>query len=560
MQTKTKFLIIVVLLVCVFSYAQAKPRVTLAPSGGFLVDGKPFLPIWAWNQPSNLIYTHKKLGMNTLNAGHPESADPALKYLDKLYREKMMMVVDAKLCSKVKGHPAVLMYMVGHEDDIAVRAYAVEFEKSSKSIWIEAEEPVESTFPKSTWLDMGEPLSVMSNGRWLTAAEKGDWSAGYEFKAAKSGTYNLWAREFTKDWANPTTWRVDDGKWQTTPRSLRSSNVEEFSNGRGVGWCKYGNVKLSAGDHKLQIKVAKGRTCGTGKPIDGVISGYDGFAFTDSELQPKGSKGVSLPVRHPRRQKALYDQVKACDPDAQTFVIFSAGFFGRYRKIDQDWYRQFNQYADVTGFDHYPVTGWNQPKWVPEVGLATKKLAELARPSQPVITFIESSDQELSWTAEGFRPPSPEEMRCEAFGAIANGAKGIGHFTIAFGRGKGFKWVNLTDAMQAELKHTNGQMTRLTAPIVIGKDISDKVTVTGDKTSDKIAQGRAIQYIAKHHDNATYIIAVNVTRKAVAPVFTLTLTASKAEVFEEARTVTVEGSKFSDKFEPLEVHVYILKD
>ena len=541
----------------------SKPRVTLTKNGGFLVDGEPYLPIWVWNQPSSLITFHKDLGINTLKPGHPEKTDPIKRYLDKAHKAGMMVVASASQCSRVKGHPAILMYMVGHEDDKGVTGwYSLVIDDPSTTIWIEGEEPKESTFPKRTWINTGEPISLLSNGRWLTAAKKGDWRATDEFEVTKSGTYRLWAREFNKSWANPTTWCIDEREWQTTPRALRSKEVKNFRNGRGVGWCTYGTMDLTSGIHELRIKVTPGRTCGNdGKVADTVIAGYDGFAFTMAETYPAGKKGEMRPRRLPHHQKTSDEAVKACDPDALTFVIFTAQFFGRYRKIDLKWYHDFSQYADVIGFDHYPVTGWNKPERVPEVGLATKLLAELARPNQPVITFIESSDQELSWTREGFRGPTPEEMRCEAFQAIANGAKGIGHFTIAFGRGKKFKWVNLTEEMKKELRRTNGQLTRLTAPIVLGKDLSRELIVTSDETNDKQAEGNAVQAIRKDYEGTTYIIAVNVTRQPVSPTFVLEprLKAKEAIVFEEDRKISIRNGNFSDTFEPLAVHIYVIE-
>ncbi|MBN1806103.1 MAG: hypothetical protein JW837_12715 [Sedimentisphaerales bacterium] len=542
-------------------YAETKPRVSLSANGGFIVDGKPFFPIWAWAQPSHLIGIHKDLGMNTLHPGMSDKSDPVNIYLDKAYAQGMMVVLPAEQCSKAKGHPAVLMYMVGHEDDIAVNYYSLEIDETLPAIWLEGEWPKVSTFASNTWLNSGEPIDLLSNGRWLTAVQNGHWTATYEFTVIEPGVYKLWAREFIKDWANPTTWRIDDKQWQTTSRTLSSTENMGFSNNRAVGWCFYGQTDLSAGVHSFQIQVAPGRTGGKkDKVTDTVIAGYDGFLFTMADTPPRGKKGVLQPKRHPRHQRALYSEVKQCDPDAQTFAIFSGGFFDRYRKLDLRWYREYMSCTDVTGFCYYPVTGHNKPELVPEVGLATKLLTQMARPNQPVITFIESSDQELSWTYEGFRPPMPEEMRSEAFQAVANGAKGIGHFTISFGRGKKFKWINLTEPMKQELRRTNKQLTRLAAPIVLGEDISKKLIVNADKTYEKYANGHAIQVIGKYYEGKTYIIAVNVTRKTVLPTFKIApaIKAKEAVVFDENRTVPLENSGFSDTFAPLEVHIYTI--
>ena len=120
-----------------FVYAEAKPRVSLSANGGFIVDGKPFFPVWAWSQPSSLIKIHRDLGMNTLNPGMPDKSDPVNIYLDKAYTQRMMVVLPAEQCTKTKGHPAILMYMVGHEDDKAVNYYSFEIDEAFPAIWFE---------------------------------------------------------------------------------------------------------------------------------------------------------------------------------------------------------------------------------------------------------------------------------------------------------------------------------------------------------------------------------------------------------------------------------------
>ena len=69
--------------------AQAEPRAKLTDTGGILVDGKPFLPVFVWAQPSSAIPLHKGLGVNTLHPGESDEKDPAKAYLDRLHAETM---------------------------------------------------------------------------------------------------------------------------------------------------------------------------------------------------------------------------------------------------------------------------------------------------------------------------------------------------------------------------------------------------------------------------------------------------------------------------------------
>jgi Beta-galactosidase len=544
--------------------AEAAPRVKLAPNGALLVDEKPFLPIMVWAQPSSLLEFHKALGVNVMHPGEKAEKDPPKAYLDKLQANGMLGLFNVEgFSDDLVGHPALLAWTVEHEPDVAQKpAYQPDLSGDATIIWIEAEATTENTFKPSVWLD--KPLAQLSGRKWLTTDSEGKGHALIEFQADKAGTYTLWVREFTKSWANPTRWTLDKGPAKETSRSLSAAENINLGAGRGVAWANYGKVKLAAGKHTLKLEVVPGRTLGKAdkEPAKKAIWAVDALCLTTGEGYPKPLKAEPLPKRLPSKEKENYERVKAADPNALTWNILTSGFYGPYNKLDLKWYREFLKYADITSFDHYPVTGWDKPGRLPEVGLATAKLVELARPGQPVWTIVEASDQELSWTAPQTKGPTPEEMRAEIWMSIAGGAKGIGYFTIAFGAKKkdGFKWNHLTDGIKAEMKRSNAQLTALAGPIVMG-DTDKKLTVTDDATDDKSAQGHAIQAIRKEYKGATYIIAVNVTRQAISPTFTLDAppAAAKATVWQENRTLDVTGGKIIDTFKPLEVHIYVLK-
>jgi hypothetical protein len=183
----------------------------------------------------------------------------------------------------------------------------------------------------------------------------------------------------------------------------------------------------------------------------------------------------------------------------------------------------------------------------------------MARKGQPVWTFLEASDQQLSWTAPETRGPTPQEMRAEVWSSVAAGAKGIGYFTIAFGRGKQFQWNRLTDEIKAELRRTNAELTELAGPIVLG-ETDKKLAINGDDTADKSAEGHAIVAIRKELADKTYVIAANVTRQTVQPTFELQAAGANqgvVTVWKEDRTVPMSTGRFADAFEPLAVHIYI---
>jgi hypothetical protein len=146
-------------------------------------------------------------------------------------------------------------------------------------------------------------------------------------------------------------------------------------------------------------------------------------------------------------------------------------------------------------------------------------------------------------------------MRAEVWSSIANGAKGIGYFTIGFGRGTRFEWMNLTPEMQAAMRDVNGGLRDLSGPIVAG--VPKPLVVSDDRTSDEAAKAHAINAMRREYDGKTWIIAVNVTRQKVRPVFELEDAASpELKVWRERRVLPVVERRFSDDFEPLAVHIY----
>ena len=542
----------------------AEPRAKLTDNGGLLVDGKPFLPIFVWAQPSSALELHKGLGMNAMHPGESADKDPTKAYLDKLHANGMMGLLNMELLSDdVKDHPALLAWSVEHEPDSAQSpAFEPDLSGDTSAIWIEGEAAKENTMKRSVWLDKTMPQ--LSGGRWITSEKEGTGQVVYEFEAKKAGTYNLWVREFSKSWANPTRWQLDGGPAKDTPRSLRPQAVVNLGGGKGVGWAGYGPVELTEGKHTLTFQIVPGRTAGNPdkEPNPDAIWAVDGICFTTAEGHPPAKPNEPLPKRLPDVEKEKYEKVKAAKADALTWNILTSGFFKPYNKLPMKHYHAFLKWTDVATFDHYPVTGWNRPDRLPEVGRATAALVALCRKNQPVWTIVEASDQELSWTAPDTKGPTAEEMRAEVWMSIASGAKGIGYFTIAFGAKKkdGFKWNNLTDEIKTELKRTNGELTELAGPIVLG-DTDKKLTVTGDETADKSAEGHAIQALRKEYEGKTYVIAVNVTREAVTPTFKLepTLATGTVTVWKENRKLPFTKNVFTDQFKPLEVHVYVLK-
>jgi hypothetical protein len=536
-----------------------EPRARLNDHGGLLVDGKPFLPLIVWAQPSSTLAEQKQLGLNTVHVGESEAKDPLQPYLDQAQKLGLMVLVDRNRYQEaVKGHPAILAWTVEHEPEMAEPApYEVDQSSLNGGIWIEAESADRSTFKPDPWL--GKPSAQLSGGKWLSSNNTGAGSATYPLEVKQGGSYHLWVREFNKSWANPTRWQLDDQPAHETSRSAKAVKRVGLGGGRDVGWVDYGVLTLTPGAHTLTLSIVPGRTLGDAKraPDPKAVWAVDALCLTNSSKPPAAASSGFVPRRPPSVEKENYEFIRHNDPTALTWAVLTAGFHKSYNRLPMDLYRQYLQYTDIVSFDHYPVTGWNRPDRVPEVGVATRQLVEMARPNQPVWTFVEASDQQLAWTPPQTHGPTPQEMRAEAWMSIAGGAKGVGYFTIGFGRGKNFQWNNLTGEIKAEMKRTNAQLTELAAPIVLG-DTSKKLTVSGDDTKDPAANGHAIMAIRKELEGKTYVIAVNMTRQPARATFHLAdaPAAAQVQVWKESRALPLAAGSFTDTLPPLAARVY----
>jgi hypothetical protein len=72
--------------------------------------------------------------------------------------------------------------------------------------------------------------------------------------------------------------------------------------------------------------------------------------------------------------------------------------------------------------------------------------------------------------------------------------------------------------------------------------------------------GAKLDAMAKVHDGRLYVFAVNYDERALVAEATITVAGltpnRKIEVVDEERTIQAGAGSFSDKFEPLAVHVY----
>jgi len=229
----------------------------------------------------------------------------------------------------------------------------------------------------------------------------------------------------------------------------------------------------------------------------------------------------------------------AAKPRRLTFVTITSGFFGpTHHDVPSAAYARA---ADVVGFDVYPVYGYCRPDRIAWEADATRALVAIARPGEPVYSWIEAASTSSQW-CHG-RGVEPRELRAETWMALVNGATAIGWFTHSWT--PDYSQFRVAADVQAEMARTARQVTTL-APAL------DAVPMhVGIQTSE----GR-VDAIARAYGGALYLFAVNVSRLPVRATFSVRNGTWK--VFEEGRTVTAASGAFTDSFAPLGVHVYVL--
>ncbi len=527
-------------------------EVSIGPNRALLVDGKPFFPLFVWLQPSRLIDFHHDLGMNSLMGEGANSEDTAEAFLDALAERGMYGVIHFREeHAHLKDHPALLTWMFGDEPDLPGQTPFEPPDMEGATVLIEAENPVESTFPERSWLV--QEHAQLSGGHWLNVTQDDlppePFTARYEFEIPQAATYVLWDRGAMKTWGSPTRWRFDGGEWQTSPRDARTIEGRRIGSNQTVGWHRYGETNLAAGRHVLEIAVQDGRTLGKADQVgEDILFGVDLFLLTTSQQEPQTPFRV-IPRTPPEEIATRYAAKQAADPSRPIYLNLTARFFGPQRQLPLEVYQGFCAATDIVGFDHYPIYGWGRPDRIHEIAQVTAALRDLAGEGKPVWAILETTNGS-QWVREDMRPPTPEEIRAEVWMAIINGATGIGYFPHAWK--PTYSQCRIPEENQAELRRLNTQITELT-PAILGDPVEG---VTCESEGEL-----PVDVMARKGEDGTYVFAVNLLRaEREAKISLPGLPAgAEIEVLGEDRKLAAQEASFSDSFGELEVHLYRVK-
>jgi len=336
---------------------------------------------------------------------------------------------------------------------------------------------------------------------------------------------------------------------------LQSSSRIAYQKGLGINTF-VGNGGGDTSAEYLAECQAQGVWC-VMDPGDMSVSGHGsllGWIFGDEpDLDSNQTEPATLLTQ--------YQTIKAADPSHITFMTLTSGFFSEmdpptWMNGDRSRYLEYPNATDAVGFDLYPLYGWCQPDWLYRVGASHEELASTYAPTRATYQWIECVRTSSQWCDLSERLPDdgpyPEEVRNEVWQAIAHGATAIGYFTHSW-ECPDYTQFCLSPAQETELTRTNGQLTALTVPILSPR-YEQTVTVTPATTA-------RVDSTAKRVGAEVYLFAVNVERSAVDVTFTVPglLAGSSVEVYDEARTLTSTGEAFTDTFESLGVHIYVVQ-
>ena len=253
-------------------------------------------------------------------------------------------------------------------------------------------------------------------------------------------------------------------------------------------------------------------------------------------------KGVGPPVLADR-----YGQWKKDAPKMPVFLSVSGGGV-LFRKTPRVTYEQYFESADLIGNDFYPVTGWNQPTWIPRLGQAVD-LCRTISGGKPQFAFIETSSQQLAWMPRETRGVTPAELQAEIWEAIIHGVKGIIYFPQQFNP---FQYDATPSNVSVEMAKQNRILAEL-APIlslaVNPKQIGVSVAPPLEATWRKAADG------------AIYLIILNPTAQPLAGqiISIKGLPSDNHTTLKQGdRSLSILNQSFTDDFEPHQVRIYTM--
>lgn len=272
-----------------------------------------------------------------------------------------------------------------------------------------------------------------------------------------------------------------------------------------------------------------------------------------------------------------YSSWKRADPNKPIMTNFSGGSLLTGTTSAATYQNSYLPYTDWVGNDFYPVTGWDRSDWIdysqnpPDghktEGMAVSQFAQISN-HKPQWAFIETSDQNLSWTPADTPGVTADQFRGELWDSIIHGARGVVYFPQSFNP---FQYdatpSSVVTEMTAQDARIQGTVASVLNSVTDPTDASLQLTFTnGDHPNYLEGTMRP-----KGPNGDRYFFVLNMSSAALtgqrvdlpnlAASSTLSVVGEADPVTGQTpRTVAAQsdslGSYVTDDFAPFELHIY----
>lgn len=534
MRTALAALTLVLLSATAFAEAPvAIEKVEVSADKGWRINGKPYFPIMAWLQGPANIDKVRAIGCNTMagfhRAGKPDGA--ILPYAEKLKVAGMYFMppfepAHQKDMDTLKARHAdiLLAWMHGDEPDLPRKTSDAKITPAPTLI-----------------LNGGRPLYLMVDGEEKTSAIL-DPMKGAQFEIALPAD----ARIKTIALAN-----------EPGPKATTAKDVVISLDGKEA--LKV-SLKAQKGLQKFDLP-AETPAKSLAVRIDSVEGDSKFGALAEVQALDAAGKNLAFsPVKKVTNQtveevQAVYAAFKKFD-SSRPILMTTTPFFIKgmehfmSREMADKMYPGLMKEADVIGFDHYPLYGWNNPAYIPDVSRGMVELKAYGAKGKPMYQWIETKAG--GKFGQKAIPVTGVEIRNEVWQAIIHGATAIGYFTHEF-QPKFAEFAVPEDNARA-ITAINAQIVKLTPMLTAGEPAIQAAIAAGTVKA---------QCMTREADGAVWIVAQTIDPKAGAVKGVVSLAGLKVgtvvEVVDESRTITAGDGVFEDTFDRLATHIYRIK-
>ena len=385
--------------------------VQVSADRGWRINGRPFFPIMGWLQGARNLPKLSSIGCNTIAGFHRPGRAPGaiLEYAEA-------------------AGAAGLYFTPPFEPSHMAEMEALKTQHARNLLaWMHADEPDLPKKFSDAKVTPGGTL-IINPSRPLYLMFDGDLKTSAILDPIQGGSFSIAIPENTMI----KTIGIANVPGEAVAREVRVllDNVELMT------------VSLNAQKSLQTFDLSKPAS---GRQLSVRIDSADGAGKYGAiaEVQALDETGKNLlqaPVQQApnmttEQVQTVYETAKRFDPSRPmlltTTPFFLKGFENFWsREVSDRMYPALIKSADVIGYDHYPLYGWNNPKFIPDVSRGMVELKAYGAAGKPMYQWIETKAGGKFGARA--KPVTEVEIRNEVWQAIIHGATAIGYFTHEF--------------------------------------------------------------------------------------------------------------------------------